>query len=132
MLSAAQIAGYQADGYAIVRGVMGALELGELRDACDELSARARTFAADTFVGATFFNMHRDANPFAKNIREAPPVTGSIRHASPTPTPCLRSSTASAFTRVFWRAVRRSWAKIWKQIVSQVNFNPPGSGVRQG
>jgi hypothetical protein len=131
MLSPAQISAYRDEGFVIVRGVVGESELAELRRGADELCTLAKGFADDTFVGLTFFNIFRKADPFAKNIREAEVVPGLIR----------RVTYPYALSEIFnrYRAHPRLLAAVaallgpdLKQIVNQVNFNPPQSGTGWG
>ena len=82
MLSASECLRYQDEGYAIARGVFSPGELEEIRAACDELEATARDFAADAFVGVTFFAIHRKANPFARDIDRAEVVPGQLRRVT--------------------------------------------------
>lgn len=126
-----QVARYREDGYTVARGVLSSSELAELRGACDELVARAKEFREDAFVGVTFFNMHRDANPFAKDLAKKPPVKGLIRRVT------YPYALSAAFNR--YRAHAGLLANVaallgqdLKQIVNQVNFNPPKSGSGWG
>lgn len=131
MLSAAQIAAYQDEGYAVVRGVFGESELQELRKGCDELVEKAKDFKDDAFVGQTFFNIFRKADPFAKNISQAEIVPGQIRRVT------YPYAVSEIFNR--YRAHPKLLSVVaallgddLKQIVNQVNFNPPRSGTGWG
>lgn len=131
MLTYEQVARFKEEGYAISRGVLTSKEVGELSQACDDLAQRAQTFASDTFVGVTFFNMHRDANPFAANIGQAPVVKGQIRRVT---YPYALHPTFDRYRR-HPRLLGCAAALLGpdlKQIVNQVNFNPPGSGSGWG
>lgn len=131
MLTPEQIAAYRADGYTVARGVFGPAELAELRRGCDDLVAKAKGFTDDAFVGQTFFNIFRKADPFAKNIREAEIVPGQIRRVT------YPYAVSEIFNR--YRAhpgllglVAQLLGPDLKQIVNQVNFNPPKSGTGWG
>jgi ectoine hydroxylase-related dioxygenase (phytanoyl-CoA dioxygenase family) len=131
MLSASECLRYQDEGYAIARGVFSPSELEELRAACDELEATARDFAADAFVGVTFFAIHRKANPFARDIDRAEVVPGQLRRVT---YPYAASPTLNAM-RTHRRLLDCAASILGPdlvQIVNQVNFNPPGSGVGWG
>ncbi len=131
MLTAAEIASYQEDGYTVVRGVLNAKELAEVVAACDELVKMAQAFADDSFSGVTFFNIYRKADPFAKNIAEAEIVPGQIRRVT---YPYALSATLNQY-RGHPRLLSAIAALIGpdlKQIVNQVNFNPPKSTTGWG
>ncbi len=131
MLTSEQIAAYQEEGYTVARGVFSEAELRELREGCDELVEKARGFRDDAFVGQTFFNIFRKADPFAKNIAEAEIVPGQIRRVT------YPYAVSEIFNR--YRAhqglldlVAQLIGHDLKQIVNQVNFNPPKSGTGWG
>lgn len=131
MFTAAQIAAYHQDGFAVARGVFTAAELAELRQGCDELVEQAKGFQDDAFVGQTFFNIYRKADPFAKNITEAEIVPGQIRRVT------YPYAVSAIFNR--YRAHPKLLSHVaqllgddLKQIVNQVNFNPPKSGTGWG
>jgi ectoine hydroxylase-related dioxygenase (phytanoyl-CoA dioxygenase family) len=126
MLSKDDIAHYREHGYVVARGVMSADDVATLRRGCDELAAQAREMQNDTFVGTTFFALHRPVNPFAKNANETPPVPGLLRRVT---YPYAQSAIFNQY-----RAHPRLLACVaallgpdLKQIVNQVNFNPPKS-----
>jgi hypothetical protein len=131
MLNAAQIAQYRADGYTVARAVVGPEGIEQLRLACDELCEKARDLVEDTFFGVTFFNIMRLANPFAKNAATAPVVPGVVRRVT---YPYALSATLNryrAYPRLI-EAVGRLLGPDIKQIVNQVNFNPPMVGQGWG
>jgi ectoine hydroxylase-related dioxygenase (phytanoyl-CoA dioxygenase family) len=130
-LSQSDIQRYKDDGFVVVRGVFDAAAVADLRAASDELLRQARDIADDAFRGVTYFNIHRNADPFAKNIADVPPVKGMLR----------RVTYPYAASPVFDRyrthpgliaAVGSLLGDDIVQIVNQVNFNPPGIGVGWG
>ena len=122
---------YWDEGYAIARGVFAPAETQLLRNACDDLVARARGMTADTFVGATFFNVHRNVNPFARDVQDAPVVPGQIRRVT---YPYSLSPTLNRLRAHpgLLACVAALLGDDLKQIVNQVNFNPPGIGTGWG
>lgn len=131
MLSDEQVQRFREDGYAIARGVFSDAEILEVRAACDELVRRALDFQDDTFVGVTFFNIHRNANPFARDIQNATVIPGQIRRVT---YPYALSPTLDRYRThpKLLRTVATILGPDLKQIVNQVNFNPPGSGQGWG
>lgn len=130
-LTDAQIAQYRRDGYVVVRHVIATHEVFALRAACDALEDIARDYAHDEFIGATFFALHRDANPFAKGIEQLPPVKGLLRRVT---YPYAVNATLDAF-RTHPRllgALRSLLGDDVVQVVNQVNFNPAASGAGWG
>jgi ectoine hydroxylase-related dioxygenase (phytanoyl-CoA dioxygenase family) len=131
LLTPDQIAAYRDTGYAVARGVVSPAELAELRAAADQIVAMAKDFADDTFVGVTFFNIFRKADPFAKNIAEAERVPGLIRRVT---YPYAVSETLNRY-RAHPRllgVVASLLGPDVKQIVNQLNFNPPHAGTGWG
>lgn len=131
MLTPSELARYDRDGYAIAREVITENELKDLRAASDRLTLRAREFSGDTFVGSTFFNMHRDANPFAKNINSVPIVAGQIRRVTYPYAICSVFNQMRVHPKIL-SCVQALLGPDLVQIVNQVNFNPPGSGSGWG
>lgn len=131
MLTEEQVRRYREEGYAIARGVFNEAEIAEVRAGCDELMRRAIDFQDDTFVGVTFFNIHRNANPFAKDIQNATVIPGQIRRVT---YPYAISPTFDRYRSHprLLSAVAAILGPDLKQIVNQVNFNPPGSGTGWG
>jgi len=130
-LSFEELSRYRTEGWAVARGVVSAAELEELRVACEALCTRAQTFTRDVFIGATFFNLHRDGNPFARDLASRPQVPGLLRRVT---YPYALSPVLNAY-----RAHPRLLGIIQTllgpdlvQIVNQVNFNPPGHGTGWG
>lgn len=131
MLKPQDVATYHEQGYVVARGVFTEAELEELRSACDELEDQARLMKEDTFEGVTFFALHRAANPFAKHIGTVPPVAGQLRRVT---YPYALNGTFDRY-RTHPRLLALASTVLGpdvKQIVNQVNFNPPGGGVGWG
>ena len=131
MLSPVDIAQYRADGYTVARGVIGSEGLAELRLACDSLSAQARDLVEDHFEGVTFFNILRLADPFAKDAQTAPVVPGLIRRVT---YPYALNVTFNRYRADpgLIAVVSQLLGPDLKQIVNQVNFNPPRVGQGWG
>lgn len=131
MLSSSDIAQYRDEGYTVARGVIGQTGLDELRKACDTLAKKACNFVEDHFEGVTFFNILRLSDPFAKGADSAPIVPGMVRRVT------YPYALNSVFNR--YRADPNLLALVaqligsdLKQIVNQVNFNPPKIGQGWG
>lgn len=131
MLNSDHLNNYRNDGYAIVRDVFTSADLAQMHSACDDFERQALDFTADTFVGVTFFNMHRDVNPFATDVQAAPVTAGQIRRVT---YPYALSNILDRYRAhpKLLAAVSAILGPDLKQIVNQVNFNPPGSGAGWG
>lgn len=130
-LSAAQVERYRHDGFLVVRHVIATHEVFALREACDRLEDAARHYEHDEFVGATFFALHRPANPFARDIDQLAPVKGLLRRVT---YPYAANPVLDAFrTHPRLLGLMRSLlGDELVQVVNQVNFNPPVSGAGWG
>jgi ectoine hydroxylase-related dioxygenase (phytanoyl-CoA dioxygenase family) len=115
----------------VVRNVFSKDDLAWLRQGCDELCQQAATFEQDTFVGVTFFNMFRDADPFHQAIDKIPVQAGKVR----------RVTYPYAVSKIFdaYRTHPNLLAVVASllgddivQVVNQVNFNHPGGSAGWG
>lgn len=131
MDSLESIESYRSDGIMIVRGVINAAEIAELKAGCDELEFKARDLSEDTFWGDTFVNMFRNKDPFDKTLLNEPVVRGQIRRVT---YPYLVSPILNKMRqhRKLLSAVSEILGRDIVQIVNQVNFNPPHSGAGWG
>jgi phytanoyl-CoA hydroxylase len=125
------VAFYRQEGYLIVRNVLSASDIGQLKIACDELQEFGAAFEADSFRDRAFFNVFRDANPFAANIEAVATVPGRIRRVT---YPYAVSKILNAY-RVHERilgCVSPILGDSINQIVNQVNFHFPKSSSGWG
>lgn len=131
MLSQAQIQQYHEEGYTIARGVLGAADVAEVADGCDELRDMARRFTQDEFVGVTYFNLLRDCDPFDKKINDVPQIHGVVRRVT---YPYGVSKTLNRYRThpSLLAAVQSLLGPDLVQIVNQVNFNHPGGSSGWG
>lgn len=122
---------YKNDGFTIVRNVFPQDVLQEISIAFDELKIQARSFSSDTFVGPTYFNLHRDCDPFDQNILTFTPITGELRRVT---YPYLVSPALDTYRT--WEPLLRIVEQILGndivQLVNQANFNPPKRGTGWG
>lgn len=125
------IASYRSQGYAIARGVMDMAEVAALRAAADELLLQARGKNADFFVGVTFFNILRRADPFAQGADQAEVVPDSLRRVT---YPYALSAVLDQHRQSpkLLSLVAALLGPDIKQIVNQVNYNPAGLGTGWG
>ncbi len=131
VLTSAELAHYNGEGWVVARHVIATHEVFALRAACDEIEALASAFTKDEFLGASFFALHRRTNPFAKNAEHEPPVPGLLRRVA---YPYAVNPTLDRF-RTHPRllgAVAQILGDDLVQVVNQVNFNPPGGGAGWG
>ncbi len=122
---------YRQEGYLIVRNVLSPADVSQLKLACDELQELGATFEADAFLGKAFFNVFRDANPFAANIEAVAAVRGRIRRVT---YPYAVSKILNSY-RVHQRllgSVTPILGESVNQIVNQVNFHFPKSSSGWG
>lgn len=127
----AEVAIYRKEGYLIVRSVFSISELNDLKNACDDLQRLGSGFDQDTFSGKAFFNVFRDANPFASNIETVAAVPGKIRRVT---YPYDISSTLNEYrthTKLLG-CVTPILGPDVNQIVNQVNFHYPKSTAGWG
>lgn len=127
----AEVASYRQEGYLIVRNVFTPTELIDLRNACDDLQRQGSNFEQDTFSGSAFFNVFRDANPFASNIENIAVVPGKIRRVT---YPYAVSPTLNEYRthKKLLGCVTPILGPDVKQIVNQVNFHFPRSSAGWG
>ena len=130
-LSAGDIAFYREQGYLVVKNVFDQNDLTWLRQGCDDLCQQAASFQQDTFVGVTFFNMFRDADPFHQSIDKIPVQAGKVRRVT---YPYAVNSIFDAYrTHPNLLAVAASLlGQDIVQVVNQVNFNHPGGSAGWG
>ena len=118
-------------GFSIVRGVFDQACIARAIAGCDELERRAQSLAADTFIDGSFFGLHRDVDPFAKEAATAAPIAGMIRRVT------YPYRSVEAFDQLrrhgpLLELIQAVLGDDVKQIVNQVNFNPPGRGTGWG
>ena len=131
VISNDDVAFYRQEGYLIVRNVLSPADISQLKIACDELQQLGAEFDADSFVGKAFFNVFRDANPFATNIEAVATVPGRIRRVT---YPYAVSKILNSY-RVHQRllgSVTPILGDSVNQIVNQVNFHFPKSSSGWG
>lgn len=131
LLSEQDVARYRKDGYFVVRGVLNAEELNDLRRGCDELQDLGRSFEQDSFSSYAFFNVFRDANPFAKNVESLPTVPGKIRRVTYPYAVCNILDRYRTHPRLLG-CVTPILGQDVRQIVNQVNFHFPKSSAGWG
>lgn len=122
---------YIALGYGIVKQVFTIDEVEQLRSACDELCEMAKDFHTDQFIDQSFFNLHRNCDPFAKDLEAHPQITGELRRVSYP----YRVSKIFNFMRQNPKLLEHVQILLGpdlNQIVNQVNFNPPKQGTGWG
>ena len=127
----ADVAAYRKEGYLIVRNVFVTSELNDLKNACDDLQRQGSEYEQDTFAGTAFFNVFRDANPFATDIEKIAAVPGKIRRVT---YPYAVSPTLNEYRthRKLLGCVTPILGPDVKQIVNQVNFHFPRSSAGWG
>ena len=125
------LAAYKEDGFCIVREVFHASAIRNIAAAFEDLKYQARDFTDDTFVGPTYFNLHRDCDPFDKKVVDLKPVSGELRRVT---YPYLVSEVLNTY-RVFeplLRCAEKVLGPDIVQLVNQANFNPPKRGTGWG
>jgi hypothetical protein len=131
-LTTEQIAQFRDEGFLLVRGVFSPAEIGEMVRGCDQLEQIAKDRAEDFFQGSCYFNLHRDCEPYAKNIADFKPERGLLRRVT---YPYLVSPTFD-FLRTHPPLLHMVSALLGEpdvvQITNQVNFNHPGRGTGWG
>jgi ectoine hydroxylase-related dioxygenase (phytanoyl-CoA dioxygenase family) len=130
-LSHAEIEFFRVNGFVVVKGVFDRHEIGQLTNACDELTKMAADRTEDFYVGACYFNMHRDCNPFDSKVNAHQVVKGELRRVT---YPYLVNQTINYYrtqTKLL-QAVQSLLGPNVVQIVNQVNFNPPQRGTGWG
>lgn len=131
VLSVNDVAQYRQDGFFIIRSVLTPEEISEIRSGCDELQTIGKGFEQDSFSGYAFFNVFRDANPFATNIESVAPVPGKIRRVT---YPYAVSKILNRYRtheRLLGCVTPVLGADV-NQIVNQVNFHFPKSTAGWG
>ena len=73
---------YLDQGFCIVRGAFNARDVEAMRHGCDGLLAKSKEFVEDTYIGKTYFCLHRDANPFDAGIASQEPHKGVLRRVT--------------------------------------------------
>jgi ectoine hydroxylase-related dioxygenase (phytanoyl-CoA dioxygenase family) len=131
LLSPADVAEYRRTGYFVIRNVLSAAEIQDIRGGCDELQTIGRAFDRDSFSGYAFFNVFRDANPFAKNIESVATVPGKIRRVT---YPYAVSQVLNRYRthEKLLGCVTPVLGPDVNQIVNQVNFHFPKSTAGWG
>ena len=122
---------YRSTGVTIVRGILNAAEISEVRQAGEELRLKAKSFLEDTFIGVTYFNLLRPCTPFAANINEVPQIPGELRRVT---YPYAMNKTLNRYRTHphLLHAIQQILGDNVVQLVNQYNFNPPGIGTGWG
>jgi phytanoyl-CoA hydroxylase len=130
-LNSSELKAFHADGYLILRGVFGSAELKDLRRGCDDLEQIARERSEDFFIKSCYFNLHRDCDPYAANIKDFVPAKGLLRRVT---YPYLVSEIFNLHRThpALVCAVASVFGEQVVQITNQVNFNHPGRGTGWG
>ncbi len=131
VLSRNDIEKYWRDGYIVARGILPAHDVEQLRTACDELCDMAAHMQQDTYRGATYFNLLRACDPFARNLHAVPQIPGMLRRVTYPYFVSQIFDKLRQHPRLLGTMAQLLDANI-VQLVNQVNFNPPGIGSGWG
>ena len=122
---------YKQQGFCVVRGVFTPAAIKDIAAAFEDLKTQAKDFTDDTFVGPTYFNLHRDCDPFDAKVVEFRPISGELRRVT---YPYLVSEVLNKY-RVYEPLLRCAEQVLGPnivQLVNQANFNPPKRGTGWG
>ena len=131
LLSTEQCADYRRAGYLVIPRLLDQKSVAILAAACDGLEDKARTMMSDTFIGVAFFNLHKACDPFDPNIDFYRAHQGVLRRVTYPYAVCNTIDTFRCHPALLG-VMRAVLGEDVKQLVNQVNFNPPGLGLGWG
>lgn len=130
-LSTNQVEQFRGEGFLVLPALFGAPELAELRTAFLCLVKFAADLSADYYEGVTYFNLHRDGNPFAKDLAEKAVRPGVLRRIT-YPYACDEAIDRLRHHPAILGTMRSVLGDDIVQLVNQMNFNSPAIGTGWG